>query len=126
MAANKTAIPDLSITGRSAGTCMSGGAVNDSIIIDFTKHLNKIGTISATQANAQPGVYYRDLEPETLKHDALMPVYPASRDYAALGGMVNNNAGGEKSLEFGKTREFVVSLQVVFADGNEYTVRPHQ
>ena len=124
VAANKKDMPQLSITGRSAGTCMSGGAVNDSIIIDFTRHLNKVGTVSSTEASAQPGVYYRDFEPETLKYEALMPSYPASRDLAALGGMVNNNAGGEKSLEFGKTRDFVNSLQVVFADGNEYTVRP--
>ena len=124
VAASKATIADLSITARSAGTCMSGGAVNDSIIIDFTKHINKIGTVTATQASAQPGVFYRDFEVETLRHDAIMPCYPASRDMAALGGMVNNNAGGEKSLEFGKTREFVDSLQVVFADGKEYTVRP--
>ena len=124
VAANKKDMPQLSITGRSAGTCMSGGAVNDSIIIDFTRHLNKVGAVSSTEASAQPGVYYRDFEPETLKYEALMPSYPASRDLAALGGMVNNNAGGEKSLEFGKTRDFVNSLQVVFADGKEYTVRP--
>ncbi|MBC7708375.1 FAD-binding oxidoreductase [Polaromonas sp.] len=124
VAASKPTIPDLSITGRSAGTCMSGGAVNDSIIIDFMKHLNKVGKVSPIEASAQPGVYYRDFEPETLKQGSIMPSYPASRDLAALGGMVNNNAGGEKSLEFGKTRDFVNSLQVVFADGNEYTVKP--
>jgi FAD/FMN-containing dehydrogenase len=38
--------------------------------------------------------------------------------------MVNNNSGGEKSLEFGKTEEFVTELNVIFADGNEYTVKP--
>jgi FAD/FMN-containing dehydrogenase len=38
--------------------------------------------------------------------------------------MVNNNSGGEKSLEFGKTEDFVTQLQVVFADGKEYTVKP--
>ena len=124
VAENKSTIADLSITPRSAGTCMSGGAVNDSIIIDFTKHLNKVGTVTPTEASAQPGVYYRDFEVETLKQDAIMPSYPASRDLAALGGMVSNNSGGEKSLEYGKVREFVNSLQVVFADGNEYTVKP--
>lgn len=124
VAINKKSNPDLSITARSAGTCMSGGAVNDSIIIDFTKHINQVIHVTPTEATAQPGVYYRDFEVETLKQGALMPSYPASRDLAALGGMVNNNAGGEKSLEYGKNREFVNSLQVVFADGNEYTVEP--
>lgn len=124
VASNKKDLPELSLTARSAGTCMSGGAINDSIIIDFAKHLNKVIRVTPTEAQAQPGVYYRDFEVETLKQGALMPAYPASRDLAALGGMVNNNAGGEKSLEYGKNREFVTSLQVVFADGKEYTVKP--
>jgi FAD/FMN-containing dehydrogenase len=116
--------PNLSLTGRSAGTDMAGGAINESIIISFTPHMNKIGTVTAESATAQPGVYYRDFEVETLKHDALMPSYPASRDMAAIGGIVNNNSGGEKSLEFGKTADWVQQLKVVFADGKEYTVKP--
>ena len=124
VAATKSAVPELSITARSAGTCMSGGAINDSIIIDFTRHFNTIGTVTPLEATAQPGVFYRDFEIATLAQGVLMPAFPASRDMAALGGMVNNNAGGEKSLEFGKNREFVTSLQVVFADGKEYTVKP--
>lgn len=114
----------LSITGRSAGTDMAGGAINDSIIVDFTTYLNKIKQIESLRAVAQPGVFYRDFEAETLQQDALMPTYPASKSLAALGGMVNNNAGGEKSLEYGKTADWVRELKVVFADGNEYTVRP--
>ncbi|HVX48206.1 MAG TPA: FAD-binding oxidoreductase, partial [Candidatus Saccharimonadales bacterium] len=62
--------------------------------------------------------------PQTLKHGALMPTYPASRDLASIGGMVNNNSGGEKSLEFGKTEDFVTELKFVFADGVERTVKP--
>jgi FAD/FMN-containing dehydrogenase len=54
----------------------------------------------------------------------LMPTYPASRDLASVGGMVNNNAGGEKSLEYGKTQRFVKELKVVFSDGIERTVKP--
>ncbi len=114
----------LSLTARSAGTCMSGGAINDSIIVDFLEHFKKIEKVTSTSAQAQPGVFYRDFEPQTLKHDALMPTYPASRDLASIGGMVNNNAGGEKSLEFGKTEDFVTELQFVFADGVERTVKP--
>jgi FAD/FMN-containing dehydrogenase len=116
--------PDLSITARSAGTDMSGGAINESVIVDFNKHFNKIENVSATEAHAQPGVFYRDFEVETLKHGALMPSYPASRDLCTIGGMVANNSGGEKSLEYGKTEDFVNELKVVFADGNEYTVKP--
>lgn len=124
VAANKHHMTHLSLTARSAGTDMSGGTINDSVIVDFSKHFTKIEHVSATEAQAQPGVFYRDFEVETLKHKALMPAYPASRDMATIGGMVANNAGGEKSLEYGKTKDFVNRLQVVFADGNEYTVRP--
>lgn len=116
--------PTLSITARSAGTDMSGGAVNDSIIVDFNKYFTRIKTVTATQGHAQPGVFYRDFEKATLKHNALMPSYPASRDLCTIGGMVANNSGGEKSLEYGKTENFVKELRVVFADGNEYTVKP--
>lgn len=120
----KKSMPNLSVTARSAGTDMGGGAINDSVIVDFRKHFTKIERVTSTGAQAQPGVLYRDFEPETLKHNALMPTYPASRDLCSIGGMVNNNAGGEKSLEFGKTESFVSELKFVFADGVERTVKP--
>ena len=41
-------------------------------------------------------MYYRDFEKETLAHDLLLPPFPASREICALGGMVGNNAAGEK------------------------------
>ncbi len=124
VAANKRSSKSLSLTARSAGTCMSGGAINDSIIVNFLEHFNKIEHVKPGMAQAQPGVYYRDFEKETFKHDSLMPSYPASRELATIGGMVNNNAGGEKSLEFGKTENFVTELSFVFADGVERTVKP--
>jgi FAD/FMN-containing dehydrogenase len=124
VAQKKSLIPSLSLTARSAGTDMAGGAVNDSIIVDFNKHFNKIISVSPTEAETQPGVFYRDFEKETLKQHALMPSYPASRDLATVGGMVANNSGGEKSLEYGKTKDFVNQLKVVFADGKEYIVKP--
>ena len=124
VAAKKKSQPHLSLTARSAGTDMSGGAINDSIIVDFLEHFKQITKVTATTAHAQPGVFYRDFEPQTLKHGALMPSYPASRDLASIGGMVNNNSGGEKSLEFGKTENFVTELRFVFADGVERTIKP--
>lgn len=120
----KKSMPRLSVTARSAGTDMSGGAINDSIIVDFNKHFTRIEKVTKTEAHAQPGVFYRDFEAETLKHNALMPSYPASRDLCTIGGMVANNSGGEKSLEYGKTLNFINELRVVFADGKEYVVKP--
>jgi FAD/FMN-containing dehydrogenase len=121
----KSELP-VTLTARSAGTDMSGGAINDSVIVDFRAYFTNIEEVTAVSAHAQPGVLYKDFEPETLKHQALMPTYPASRDLASIGGMVNNNSGGEKSLEFGKTEDFVTELKFVFADGIERTVKPLQ
>ena len=123
VSANKHEDRTLSLTGRSAGTDMAGGAINDSIIVDFQRYFNKIESVSKSSAQAQPGVFYRDFEAHTLKYKALMPTYPASRDLAAIGGMVANNSGGEKSLEFGKTKDFIEELKVVFADGVERSVK---
>lgn len=122
--AYKDRIPNLSLTARSAGTCMSGGSISDSVVVDFKKYFTSIESVAQGNAQVQPGVYYRDFEKETLKQDQLMPSYPASRELCTVGGMVSNNAGGEKSLQYGKTEKFVNKLEVVLADGNTYTVKP--
>ena len=122
--AHKDDVPGLSITPRSAGTDMSGGAIGESIVADMTKYMNAVSEVSATAAHTQPGVYFRDFDAKTLEHNALFPSYPASRDLCTIGGMIANNSGGEKSLEYGKTANYVTELKVIFADGNEYTVVP--
>jgi FAD/FMN-containing dehydrogenase len=71
----------------------------------------------------EPGLYYRDFEKETLRHGLLLPPYPASKHLCALGGMLGNNAGGEKSLRAGKVQDYVRELKAVLADGNEYTLK---
>jgi FAD/FMN-containing dehydrogenase len=124
VSSKKKSMPELSVTARSAGTDMAGGAINESVIVDFNKHFTTVKRVTAEEAQTQPGVFYRDFEKETLKHGALMPSYPASRELCTVGGMVANNSGGEKSLEYGKVQNFVKELRVVFADGNEYVVKP--
>lgn len=111
---------DVSLTARAAGTDMSGGPLTSSIVVSFTRHFNTIISVDEQSATVQPGVYYRDLEKETLKYGVLLPSYPASRELCALGGMVANNGAGEKSLTYGKTERYVRQLKVVLADGNEY------
>ena len=124
VAENKKDNPSLSLTARSAGTDMSGAAINDSIIVDFNKHLTKLISMDAERAVVQPGMFFRDFDAETIKFDALMPSYPASRDLCSVGGMVNNNSGGEKSLQYGKTDKYVPELKFIFADGIERVVKP--
>lgn len=124
VAKHKAHHPHLSLTARSAGTDMSGGAINDSIILDFTKHFDSIISVDHEKAAVQPGVFFRDLDKETINHNSLLPSYPASRDLCTIGGMVNNNSGGEKSLEYGKTDKYVTEIEFVFADGVKRIVKP--
>lgn len=126
VAAHKTEIPDLSITMRAAGTCMSGGTVNESIIVDTSIYMHGVLEINESEkwARVLPGTYYRDFDAETRKVGHIMPAYTASREICAVGGMVGNNAGGEKSIQYGKVENFIRELKVVFTDGHEYTVKP--
>lgn len=133
VARNKPSNPNLSITARAAGTCMSGGSINESIILDFTKNMGgiinfqKVDTdVDGIQMGAEitmlPGTYYREVHEYTLEHGFLMPAYTASKDLCAVGGMVGNNAGGEKSIKYGKVENFIKELKIVLRDGNEYTI----
>jgi len=107
----------IAVAMRSAGTCMTGGSLTYSILVDTTKHMNKVSDVTKYSATAEPGVYYRDFEKHTLSEGWLMPSYPASRELAAIGGIVSNNSGGEKTLTYGKTERYVQSLDVVYANG---------
>src|SRR3989344_2408834 len=123
VSSHKNEDKSLSLTGRSAGTDMSGGSINDSIIVDFQKYMNNLVEINGDIATTAPGVFYRDFEKETLKHNLIFPSYPASRELCAMGGIFNNNAGGEKSLQYGKTEDYVKRMKVVLSDGNTYELK---
>lgn len=111
------------LAARSGGTGMDGGALSSSIVLDFSKHMQRVGPFTETAGSAEPGAWYRDFEKESLKRNLLMPSYPASREICAVGGMVGNNAGGELTLAFGKTADYVEKLSVVLADGNTYELK---
>lgn len=123
---NKKNNSNLSITARSAGTDMSGGPLNTSIILDLTKYFNKIIEINPKEnyATVEPGVYFRNFEKEIEKHNLFYPPYPASKDLCAIGGIISNNSAGEKTLKYGKTEDYVLSLKAILADGNEYKFEP--
>ena len=120
----------VSLTPRSAGTCMSGGSLTESVVLTMTPHFNQIHEVEIAAdkksgyAITDPGVFYRDLDKETKRRNLFMPAYPASREIASVGGMVGNNSGGEKTLAYGKIENYILELQVVLADGNEYTIKP--
>ncbi len=110
------------LTARSGGTGMDGGALSEGIVLDFTKHFTKIIGFTKDTATLEPGVYYHDFEKEAAKRNLLMPSYPASKEICAVGGMVANNAGGELTLSYGKVARYVRELSVVLSDGNEYVL----
>lgn len=122
VAEKKKSIPHLSLTARSGGTDMSGAAINDSIIVDFNRYLTKVLSVDGDTAITEPGVFYRDFDKLTGEYE--FPSYPASRDTCTIGGIVNNNSGGERSLRYGKTQRYVPELKFVFADGIERIVVP--
>ena len=120
---NKSASPDLSLTIRSGGTDMTGGPLSESIVVDVSPHLNQLKEIKADYAVVEPGMFYRDFEKETLKKNLLMPSFPASREICTVGGMVANNSGGEKTLAYGKTIDYVAELKVILRDGEEHVFK---
>ena len=116
---------NISLTARTAGTDMSGGPLTDSIVVSFTKHMNRILAIGYDTCTAESGIYYRVLEKATLKlNGMIIPPYPASRGLCALGGMLANNCGGELTLQYGKMNDWVRELGVVLSDGSHATFGP--
>ncbi|MDQ3014886.1 MAG: FAD-binding oxidoreductase [bacterium] len=113
----------INITARAAGTDMTGGPLTTSVVVEFMKYFNQVKEVKETSeggyAITQPGVFYRDFEKETLKKNLLMPAYPASRLLCAIGGIVANNSGGEKTLMYGNAIDYVTSLKMVLRDGTE-------
>lgn len=128
---NKARYPSLSITARCAGTDMSGGAIGESIIMDFTRHMNKLlggplpmKTHDEWEISVQPGMFYRDFEKITLEKGLILPCYTASKSLNAMGGMYGNNSAGERTLKYGKTEDYVLRAKIVLEDGNEHVIEP--
>ncbi|HQU07980.1 MAG: FAD-binding oxidoreductase [Parcubacteria group bacterium 21-54-25] len=114
---------NVSVTARAAGTDMSGGPLTTSIVANFMKYMNHMIEVGNDFAITEPGVYYRDFEKKTLAQKGLLlPSYPASRELCAMGGIVANDSGGERTLAYGKTERYVEELDVVLSDGSTATL----
>ncbi|OGG76397.1 hypothetical protein A2950_00490, partial [Candidatus Kaiserbacteria bacterium RIFCSPLOWO2_01_FULL_55_19] len=111
------------LAARAAGSDMSGGPLTTGVVVSFTEHMNKVLEVGDGYAVTEPGVLYRDFEKETLKKGLILPSYPASREIAAMGGIVSNDAGGERTLEYGKTEKYVEEVDVVLSDGSQATFK---
>ncbi|MDO8590208.1 MAG: FAD-binding oxidoreductase [bacterium] len=120
--------PGNSVTVRAAGSDMTGGPLGESVVADVTRYLNKMAEISEhkglTSVLVEPGMFYRDFEQRTQEKGLILPCFTASKNLCALGGMFGNNCAGERSLRYGKMENFILESKVIFADGNEYVVKP--
>ncbi len=107
------------ITARGAGSDQSGAALGKGILLVFPAHMNKILELDTKsgQVTVEPGLNYAKLQQTLHTHGRFLPPFPASIEYSTLGGAVANNAGGEKSVKYGTTRNYVDKLRVVLANG---------
>jgi len=119
---NKQSHPELSITARGGGTDMTGGSLTNSICVD-TQHFNHIGEVIQESITVEAGTLYKDFETEIRKRNFSFPSYSLPNTSCTVGGMVANNAGGEKSFAFGKIEKYIEELDMILADGKEYTFK---
>ena len=110
------------ITPRGAGSGFTGGALpkNGGIILALEKHMNKILEIDEKNmlAVVQPGVINMDLQIKAQEHGLFYPPDPASELYSTLGGNVSENAGGMRAAKYGITKDYVMALRAVRANGD--------
>lgn len=109
-----------SVVPRGAGTGMPGGNVGCGICLDLSRHLTEIGTVDRERRTirVESGVIARHLDLVARRQGLFFPALPASAARCTLGGMLANNAAGARSFGYGSTRDWVVSLDVVWADGS--------
>lgn len=116
--AYREAIP---VTPRGSGTNLAGETVpvEGGIVLAFSR-MDKILTIDRENrlAKVQPGVINFDFQQEVAKHGLMYPPDPSSWKMATLGGNVGTNAGGPKTLKYGVTRDFLLGLTAVLANGD--------
>jgi len=110
------------ITPRGAGSGFTGGALptNGGITLAMEKHMNKILEIDMENmvAVVQPGVVNKDLQRAVEEVGLFYPPDPASEEYSTLGGNVSENAGGMRAAKYGLTKDYVMALRAVRANGD--------
>ena len=110
------------ITARGAGSGFTGGALpaNGGVILAFEKHMNRILEIDMENmvAVVQPGVVNRELQKAVEEVGLFYPPDPASEEYSTLGGNVSENAGGMRAAKYGITKDYVMALRAVRANGD--------
>ena len=116
--ANQYLVP---ITPRAAGSGVACGAIPiyHGMVVELER-MNKILELNANAMYAvvQTGVYCAQLQEEAKKHGLLYAADPSSASSSQVGGNVANNAGGNKAVKYGTTRNQIYALKVVTPTGD--------
>jgi FAD/FMN-containing dehydrogenase/Fe-S oxidoreductase len=111
---------------RGGGTSQCGQTVNKAVVIDFSKHLNKIISVDADAATAvvEPGLVLDELNRKIKSTGLWFPVDISTGSRATLGGMTANNSCGSRSLRYGMMRDNVGAVDALMADGTRARFAP--
>ncbi|GAA4313091.1 FAD-binding and (Fe-S)-binding domain-containing protein [Actinomadura luteofluorescens] len=107
------------LTARGAGTSIAGNAVGPGVVVDLSRHLDRIHDIDPGSATAvvEPGVVLDDLQRRAAVHGLRFGPDPSTHDRCTIGGMIGNNACGSRALGYGRTADNVVDLDMVTGTG---------
>src|SRR5437763_8855605 len=107
------------VTPRGGGTSQCGQAVNEGVVVDFSKHLNRIVSLDVENRACvvEPGIVLDDLNRQLRRHGLWFPVDVSTASRATIGGMAGNNSCGGRSLRYGTMRDNTLSMDAVLADG---------
>ncbi|ATY11552.1 FAD-binding oxidoreductase [Amycolatopsis sp. AA4] len=111
------------LTSRGGGTSVAGNAIGPGIVLDFSRHLNRIVDLDpqARTAVVQPGVVLADLQRAAAPRGLRFGPDPSTHARATLGGMIGNNACGPHAIAYGRTADNVRELSVVDGTGRQFT-----
>lgn len=117
---------DAPILMRGAGTSLCGQTCNVAVVLDVSRHLDRIVAIDAQARTAivEPGVVCDTLRDAAERHGLTFGPDPATHSRCTLGGMVGNNSCGAHSVMAGKTVENVEALEILTYDGERMWVGP--
>lgn len=110
-----------SLIPRTAGTSLAGQCVGKGIVVDVSKHFNKILNFNEKEKTitVQPGVVRDELNNFLKPHGLFFGPNTSTSNRCMMGGMVGNNSSGTTSIKYGVTREKVLSLKTLLSDGSE-------
>ena len=117
--AQKTEFSALTFTPRGGGTGTNGQSLNQNIIVDLSRHMNQILELNVEErwVRVQAGVVKDQLNQYLKPYGLFFSPELSTSNRATLGGMINTDASGQGSLQYGKTSDHVLGLKSVLING---------